>query len=145
MRDGRFIAEHRGGPLKKQQHYDLLEWASECVKHVLVHIGEHSNPSLAEILAVGQAWKQGKASVGDARNAAFAAISIANGLDDPVKISAARAVGHVAAVAHMADHSLRAVDYALKALNKDERLSERQWQMEQLPISIKSLVLTARK
>jgi hypothetical protein len=145
MRDGRFVAEHRGGPLKKEQHDDLLEWASNCVKHVLVQIGEHSNPTFIKILDVGQAWKHGKASVGDARNAAFAAITIANELEDPVKISAARAVGHVVAIAHMADHSLRAVDYALKALGKGDSLLERQWQNEQLPTSIKSLVLTARK
>jgi len=145
MRDGRFVAQHRGGPLTKQQHNDLLEWASHCVKHVLVHVGEHSNPSLQKILDIGEAWKHGKASVGDARNAAFAAIAIANELNDPVKISVTRAVGHVVAVAHMADHSLRAVDYALKALSKADILIERQWQNEQLPTSIKSLVLTARK
>ena len=145
MRDGRFVAQHRGGPLTKLQHTDLLEWASQCVKHVLVHVGEHSNPSLQMILEIGEAWRQGKASVGDARNAAFAAIAIANELKDPVKISVTRAVGHVVAVAHMADHSLRAVDYALKALSKADRLLERQWQNEQLPTSIKSLVLTARK
>lgn len=94
---------------------------------------------------IGEAWKHGKASVGDARKAAFAAIAIANELKDPVKISVTRAVGHVVAVAHMADHSLRAVDYALKALSKADILIERQWQNEQLPTSIKSLVLTARK
>jgi hypothetical protein len=145
MRDRRFVAEHRGGPLNKQQHNDLLEWASTCVKHVLIHIGEHSDSSLKKILGVGEAWKNGQASVGDARNAAFAAIAIANDLEDPAKIFATRAVGHVVAVAHMADHSLRAVDYALKALRtEDERILERQWQNEQLPISIKTLVLTAR-
>jgi hypothetical protein len=145
MRDRRFVAEHRGGPLRMQEHRDLIEWASNCVKHVLIHIGEHSNPSLIKILDVGEAWKHGKASVGDARNAALAAIAIANKLENPVKISATRAVGHVVAVAHMADHSLRAVDYALKALNKDDRLLEKQWQNEQLPESVQTLVLTARK
>ncbi|SDE11036.1 hypothetical protein SAMN04487996_103371 [Dyadobacter soli] len=145
MRDARFVAEHRGGPLKRQQHNALLEWASKCVKHVLDKIGENSNPSFIKILDVGEAWKNGNASVGDARNAAFAAIAIAKALEDPVKIAAARAVGHVVAVAHMADHALRAADYALKALSKDERVLERQWQNEQLPVSIKSLVLATRK
>lgn len=145
MRDRRFVAEHRGGPLKRHQHNDLLEWASLCVKHVLSHIGEQSDPSLIRILDVGEAWKNGKASVGDARNAALEAIAIANELEDPVKISATRAVGHAVAVAHMADHSLRAVDYALKALNESDRLLEKQWQNEQLPTSVKSLVLTTRE
>jgi len=145
MRDRRFVAEHRGGPLTKQQHTELLQWASTCVKHVLLHIGEHSDSSLKKILDVGEAWKNGQASVCDARNAALAAIAIAKGLEDPAKIFAPRAVGYVVAVAHMADHSLRAADYALKALGtEDERVSERQWQNEQLPISIKSLVLMAR-
>jgi hypothetical protein len=145
MRDKRFVAEHRGGPLAKQQHHDLLDWASSCVKHVLTHIGEQSNQPLLDILEVGHAWKQGKASVGDARNAAFEAITVARQLEDPVTIAITRAVGHVVAVAHMADHSLKAADYALKALNKDGRLQEQQWQHEQLPSSIKTLVLTARK
>ena len=145
MRDARFIAEHRGGVLTKQQHQDLLDWACFCIRHVLVRIGEDSNPSFMRILDVGRAWKDGKASVGEARNAVFAAIAIAQELDDPVKISATRAVGHVVATAHMADHSLRAVDYALKALDKDDRSAERQWQNEQLPASIRTLVLTARK
>ncbi|MCF0062656.1 hypothetical protein MUK70_01100 [Dyadobacter chenwenxiniae] len=128
-----------------QEHKDLMEWASNCVKHALVHIGEHSNTSLTKILDVGQAWKHGKASVGDARSAALAAIAIANELKDPAKISAARAIGHAVATAHMADHALRAVDYALKALNNEDRPSEKQWQNQQLPESIRTLVLTARK
>ncbi|MBD2752511.1 hypothetical protein IC230_06405 [Spirosoma sp. BT704] len=145
MRDRRFVAEHRGGPLGKQQQHDLLEWASACVKHVLDRIGEQSNQPLLDILKVGHAWKQGKASVGDARKAALNAIAMAKQLEDPVKIAITRAVGHVVAVAHIAGHSLKAADYALKAINKDGRPLEQQWQHEQLPSSIKTIVLTARK
>jgi hypothetical protein len=145
MRNKKFVAEHRGGPLTKQQHQDLLVWASKCVNQVLVHIGEDSNPSLKSILDIGEAWKNGKASVGDARNAAFCAIGIAKELNDPQKVSAVRAVGHVVAVAHMADHSIRAADYALKALNECDRDLEKQWQNKQLPTSIRELVIEARK
>lgn len=145
MRDRNFVAEHRGGPLTKHQHHDLLEWALVCVKHVLAHVGEQSNQPLLAILEVGHAWQQGKASVGDARNASFTALAIAKQLEDPVKIAITRAVGHVVSVAHMADHSIKAADYALKAMNKDGRLLEQQWQHEQLPASIKTLVVTNRK
>jgi len=106
---------------------------------------QNCSSSGVRIAAFGRAWKDGKASVGEARNAVFAAILIAKEFEDPVKISATRAVGHVVATAHMADHSLRAVDYALKAPDKHDMISERQWQNEQLPASIRTLVLTARK
>ncbi|WP_218147722.1 putative immunity protein [Dyadobacter sp. SG02] len=128
-----------------QQHRDLLQWASGCVKHSLALNGEQSNPSLLEILGTGNAWAQGKVSVGEVRKAAFAAIAIAKQLDDPAKIALTRASGHAVAVAHMADHALKAADYALKALPEHERVMEQQWQNEQLPDSIASLVLSARK
>ncbi len=35
MRYRRFIAERRGGPLKKDQHVELIKWACDCVEHVL--------------------------------------------------------------------------------------------------------------
>ena len=30
-----FIAEHRGGPLTKDNHRKLIKWAIECSEHVL--------------------------------------------------------------------------------------------------------------
>jgi len=41
MRDKRFIAEHRGGPLKKEQHYQLIKWACDCAEHVLCLFNIH--------------------------------------------------------------------------------------------------------
>ncbi|MFX0125625.1 MAG: hypothetical protein ACFFAE_18525 [Candidatus Hodarchaeota archaeon] len=35
MRDKKFIAEHRGGLLKRTQHYQLIKRACDCAKHVL--------------------------------------------------------------------------------------------------------------
>jgi len=32
MRDKRFIAEHRDEPLTKEQHLQLILWASKCVE-----------------------------------------------------------------------------------------------------------------
>ncbi len=39
MRDKRYIAEHRGGLLKKEQHRQLVLWACECAENVLPLFG----------------------------------------------------------------------------------------------------------
>jgi hypothetical protein len=147
MRDRRFVAEHRGGPLRKQQHYQLIEWACDCAQHVLHLFGERIDERLHHSLDVAKQWKQGNASVGEARKASVDAIRVANELSDRTAIAVARSVGHAAATAHMADHSLGAAWYALKAVkNTGESIDqERQWQDEQLPSEIRNLVLTARK
>jgi len=147
MRDRRFVSEHRGGPLKKEQHYQLMQWACDCAEHVLPLFGEKIDERLKKTLHVAQAWKQGRASVGDARKASVAAHAVAREAFNPVAIAVARAVGHAAATAHMADHSLGPAWYALKAVKSaggavDE---ERKWQDGQLPSEIKGLVLAARE
>jgi len=57
----------------------------------------------------------------------------------------ARSVGHAAATSHMADHSLVAALYALKAVKNAGKSmdAERKWQNEQLPSEIRELVLTS--
>jgi hypothetical protein len=47
----------------------------------------------------------------------------------------------------MADHSLRAACYALKAVKNTGKSIEleRKWQNEQLPSEIKELIITARE
>lgn len=146
MRDKRFIAEHRGGPLKKEQHYLLLNWACVCAEHVLPFFGE-IDERLIHALNVSRVWAQGNASVGEARNASVDAHSVARESTNPVAIAVARAVGHAVATAHMPDHSLGAALYALKAVkNAGESVdAERKWQDEQLTPEIKELVLTARE
>ena len=59
-------------------------------------------------------------------------------------IAIARAAGHAVATAHMADHSVEAALYALKAVKNSGKSidSERKWQDEQLPFEIKEPVLT---
>ena len=147
MRDMRFIAEHRGGPLKKEQHYQLIQWACDCSKHVLHLFGEKIDERLKNALNVAQMWKQGNASVGDARKASLSAIAVANEATNPTAIAVARSVGHAVATAHMADHSLGAAWYSLKAIKNEGKSvdTEIKWQNEQLPLEIKDLVLTARK
>jgi hypothetical protein len=65
---------------------------------------------------------------------------------DCAEIAVARAVGHAVATAHMADHSLGAALYALKAVKNAGKSidAERKWQNEQLPSEIMEIVLTAR-
>jgi len=147
MRDKRFIAEHRGGSLKKEQHFQLIQWACDCTEHVLHLFGEKIDERLKNALNMAKEWKQGNASVGDARKASLNAIAVANESSNPTAITVARSVGHAVATAHMADHSLGASWYALKAVKNTGKSidAERKWQDEQLPSEIKELVLTARK
>jgi hypothetical protein len=147
MRDRRFIAEHRGGPLKKEQHYQLMQWACECSKHVMPLLGEEVDERLTEALTIARAWRSGNASVGDARAASVASHAVAREAADPILTAVARSIGHAVATAHMADHSLGAAWYALKAVKSADRSieSEKNWQNEQLHSEIKELVLTARE
>jgi hypothetical protein len=147
MRDKRFIAEHRGGPLKKEQHYQLITWACDCAENVLYLFGEKIDERLKNALHVAKEWKQGNTSVGDARKAAVDAHAVARESSNLTAIAVARSVGHAVATAHMADHSLGAAWYALKAVKNAGKSidAERKWQDEQLPSEIKGLVLTARK
>jgi len=147
MRDKRFIRDHRGGPLKKEQHYQLIRWACDCSENVLYLFGEKIDERLKNALDVAHAWEDGNASVGDARNASLAAHSVARESSNPAAISVARSVGHAVATAHMADHSLGAAWYALKAVKNSGKSvdAEIKWQNEQLPSEIKELVLTARE
>jgi hypothetical protein len=147
MRDKRFVAEHRGGLLKRGQHYQLIQWACDCAEHVLHLFGKEIDRRLTNALHVAKAWKRGSASVGEARKASLGAIAVANECSNNTVIAVASAVGHAVATAHMADHSLGPACYALKAVKSaggsiDE---ERKWQDEQLPPEVKDLVLTARK
>ena len=146
MRDKRFVAEHRGGPLKKEQHEQLMKWAGACAEHVLPLFGNKIDKRLKNAIAVAKEWAKGKITVGEARKAAIASHAAARESSNPITIAVARADGHTVATAHMADHSLGASLYALKAVKNAGKSinAERKWQNEQLPSEIKKLVLTAR-
>jgi hypothetical protein len=147
MRDKRFIAVHRGGPLTKEHHHLLMNLACVYAEHILPLIPNPIDICLQDALSIARLWTQGAATVGDARKASVAAHAYARSSKNPVEIAASRAVGHAVATAHMADHSLGPAYYALKAV-KSAGLSveqERKWQDEQLPAEIKELYLTARE
>ncbi|HOI41045.1 MAG TPA: hypothetical protein PL168_09975 [Methanobacterium sp.] len=147
MRDKRFIAEHRGGPLKKEQHYQLTEWACACSKHILYLFGEEIDVRLINALNVALEWTKGNVSVGDAMKSSRDAHKVAREVSNPTARAVARSVGHSVATPHMADHSLGAAWYALKAVQSAgcSTDAEKEWQNEKLPSEIKELILTARE
>jgi len=145
MRDRRFIAEHRGGPLNSRQHRQLSAWACACAEAVLPVIAEAVDERLLGALATAAEWRGNLASVGEARRAAAAALSAARAAKPPAAVAVARAVAHAVATAHMADHSLAAALYALKAVKVAGGSVdlERKRQDARLPRDIRRLVLSA--
>ena len=146
MRDKRFISEHRGWLLKKEQHKQLIKWACDCAEHVLPLLEKKLDERLINALLIAKEWVKGNASVGDAMKASLAAHAVARELSDPISIAVARSVGQAVATAHMSDHSLGAALYALKAVKNAGKSidTERKWQNEQLPSEILEFVLTTR-
>ena len=147
MRDKRFVAIHRGGTLTKDHHHQLIRWARDCSEHVLTLISQNIDTRLIHALKIAQEWEIGEASVGEARKASLGAIAVANETSNPVLIAIARSVGHAVATAHMADHSIGAAEYALKAIKLSGKSieKERKWQDEQLTSDVSELIITARK
>ena len=146
MRDKKFIAEHRGGLLKKDHQRQLIKWACKCCEHVLPLCRETVDERLINALFIAKEWARGNARVGDAMKASVVCHTVARESADPISIAVARSIGQAVATAHMADHSLGASTYALKAVKFADKSieAERKWQNEQLPSEIRELVLTAR-
>jgi len=147
MRDRRFVAEHRGGPLSKDHHRLLALWAAGCAEHVLQALWTATDDNRTwEAVRLARAWAAGEIPVGDAQRAALAAHAAARACTNAAAQAAARSAGHAVATAHMADHSLGAAGYALKACQLADLPAddERHWQDQQLPPSLVQLVLSAR-
>ena len=153
-RDARFVAAHRGGTLDKPRHRLLAGWAAECAGHVLPLFQEEcvddDRPRLA--IEAAWAWSRDEIGVGAARAAAVAAHAAARDASGAAQ-QAARAAGHAVATAHMADHSLGAAAYALRAVRlaapPDDAAAaadrERTWQRERLPDEVRTLVVSAQE
>ncbi|MFW9941516.1 MAG: putative immunity protein, partial [Candidatus Thorarchaeota archaeon] len=54
MRDKRFVAEHRGGSLKKEQHQQLMQWGCNCAEHVLSLYGKEIDKRLKNALSIAK-------------------------------------------------------------------------------------------
>lgn len=146
MRDKRFVAEHRGGPLTREQHQQLMKWAIECAEHVLPLLTEPVDERISNALTIAGEWALGQAATAKAMKASLAAHAAAREATSEVARSVARAAGQCVATAHMSDHSLGAALYALQATNRAGKsvATERHWQtkkMQQLlPPEIVALV-----
>lgn len=146
MRDRRFVAVHRGGPLTLEHHRKLAAWAADCAEHVLPFfeaISDDDRPRQAIVTA--RAWANAGARVGDAQEAAVRSHAAAREAPGESAVSVARAAGHAAATAHMADHCLGAATYAIKAVDSagESKETERTWQIQQLPDDLRDLVVSA--
>lgn len=146
MRDQRFVAVHRGGPLTLEHHRLLIDWARKCVLHILPLLKDALDERLTHALETAEAWAQGKVPVVAAMQAAYQCHAAARDAVTPTATLVARAVGQTVATAHMADHSLGAAWYALKVVKVagGSVEYERGWQNEQLSLEIRELVLSAR-
>ncbi len=142
-----FIAEHRGGPLKKEDHHKLIKWAIECSEHVLPLIDKNIDSRLIHAMLVAKQWEKCNALTGDAMKASQAAHTVAREASSPILIAVARSIGQAVATAHMADHSMGAALYALRAVKFAGKSidKEKEWQnkkLQQLPSEIIELIHT---
>lgn len=146
MRDRRFVAEHRGGPLSKAHHRLMASWAADCAEHVLPLFEAGSRDARPrQAIETARAWARGEVTVGAAQKASVAAHAAARAVKDPAAVAAARAAGHAVATAHMAEHSLGPVIYGAKAVVAagGSISEERAWQMKRLPRGVRTLVKSA--
>lgn len=150
VRDPRLVTVRRGGSLTDRQHHLLALWAASCAEHVLHHFesARPEDPRPREAIAAVRAWTRGELAMMETRGMGGHAMGAARDLRGAAR-HAAYAAGQAAVVAHVAEHELGAAAYAIKAARaaapSDEadaagRL-ECRWQRDQLPQSIRALVL----
>ena len=57
MRDRRFIAKHRGGPLTMAKHRQLAAWAADCAERVLpLFEAVSKDPAPRKAIDTARAW-----------------------------------------------------------------------------------------
>ena len=142
-----YIAEHRGGPLTKDNHRKLIKWARECSEHVLLLVDKEIDNRLLYALDVANKWENDSISTGVAMKASLSAHEVARQEENPIYKAVARSIGQTVATAHIADHSLGGAFYALKAIKfaKKDIENERDWQtkrLNELPSEIIEIVQT---
>jgi hypothetical protein len=149
-RDPRFITIRRGGTLTDSDHRLLALWAAACAERVLHHFeaARPSDPRPRQAVEQARAWARGEYNMMETRAAAGPANTAARDLRGAPR-HAAYAAGQAAAVAHVAAHELGAAAYAIKAARAAASEGESdaagriecRWQRDQLPASIRALVL----
>jgi thymidine phosphorylase len=149
-RDPRFVTIRRGGTLTDPEHHLLALWAASCAEHVLdlFESASPADPRPRRAIDLGRAWARGEITMREARSAGGHAMAAARDLSCAPR-HAAFAAGQAACVAHVAAHELGAAAYAIKAARaaapqgqgESAGRLECRWQRDQLPESIRELVL----
>ena len=150
VRDPRFTTVRRGGTLTDDDHRLLALWAAACAEHVLplFESVQPSDPRPREAIEQVRAWTRGETPMSESRAAGGHAMAAARVLSGPAR-HAAFAAGQAAVVAHVAAHDLGAAAYAIKAVraavpadeSEDAGRRECAWQRDQLPDTVRELVL----
>jgi Imm-5 like putative immunity protein len=150
VRDPRFITIRRGGSLTDADHRLLALWAATCAEHVLHLFAAEQPADIRPCAAIEQirAWTRGEITMTESRTAGGHAMAAARPLSGAAR-HAAFAAGQAAVVAHVAAHELGAAAYAIKAAHASVAPAEAdivgrgecRWQRQQLPPSIRDLVL----
>jgi hypothetical protein len=148
VRDPRFVTIRRGGSLTDDDHRLLALWAATSAEHVLDLFStvRPDDPRPSHAIEMARAWARGEVTMTEARTAAGHANGAARDLAGAPRF-AAYAAAQAAAVAHVAAHELGAAAYAIKAAraaapgNGEAGRDECRWQRDQLPASIRELVL----
>ena len=149
-RDPRFVTIRRGGTLTDADYQLLARWAAACAEHVLdqFELIRPDDRRPRQAIEQARAWARGEITMSQARAAGGHAMAAARDLRRPAR-HAAYAAGQAAVVAHVAAHELGAAAYAIKAARAaapdgaGESAGKREcrWQRDQLPESIRELVL----
>ena len=149
-RDPRFVTIRRGGTLTDPDHRLLALWAAACAEHVLAlfEAEQPDDPRPRHAIEAVRAWTRGEVTMTEARAAGGHAMGAARDLHGAAR-HAAYAAGQAGVVAHVAAHELGAAAYAIRAAqaaapagDADEaRRSECRWQRDQLPDTLRDLVL----
>ena len=150
IRDRRFVTIRRGGTLTDSDHRLLALWAARCAEHVLdlFESAQPEDPRPRQAIEQLRSWVRGEITMTQSREAAGHANAAARDLSGAPR-HAAYAAGQAAAVAHVAAHELGAAAYAIKAARaaaperegEVARRLECRWQRDQLPETIRELVL----
>ncbi|MBO0847249.1 MAG: hypothetical protein J2P22_17755 [Nocardioides sp.] len=150
VRDPRLVTIRRGGTLTDADHHLLALWAAACAEHVLglFESERPDDPRPREAIEHARAWARGEVTMMRARTAGGRAMGAARDLRGAAR-HAAYAAGQAGAVAHVAAHELGAAAYAIKAARAAAPPGEGdvagrlecRWQRDQLPETIRELVL----
>jgi len=150
VRDPRFVTIRRGGTLTDPDHHLLALWAALCAEHVLGLFESVQPDDLRPRQAIesARAWVRGELTMMQARAAGGHAMGAARDMRGAAR-HAAYAAGQAGAVAHVAAHELGAAAYAIKAARAAAAVDageaagrlECRWQRDQLPDSIRELVI----